>query len=82
MTQADIQLVVVFIIIAAAITYLVLKLSRKHSGDCGNSPDSLTDDNCDNCPLKKNCKKISQKFATSKNMPTFATQNQKRRLRK
>ncbi len=79
MTQSEIQLVAVFIIIAAAIFHLAVRAARKRSGDC---PDSLTDDDCDDCPLKKNCKKIDQKFVSSKNMPTFATQNQRRRLRK
>ena len=54
MTQSEIQLVAVFIIIAAAIFYLAVRVARKRSGDC---PDSLTDDDCDDCPLKKNCKK-------------------------
>lgn len=74
MTQTDIQLVAVFAIIAAAITFIAVRVARKRSGNCIDSP---TNDDCPNCPLKKNCKKFDQKFASSKNMPTFATQNQK-----
>lgn len=79
MTPSDIQLVAVFLIIAAAIIYIIFRVMRRRSGNC---PDGLANDDCGDCPLKKNCKKVGQKFVSSKNMPTFATQNQKRRLRK
>lgn len=79
MTHIDIQLFAVFTIICAAIIYILVRVMR---GRRCNSRYHISDDDCIDCPLKKNCKKTDEKFVNSKNMPTFATQNQKRRLRK